>query len=174
MKKLCKVLLVLTVAFVSLSILDAGVSLGQPPADPFDGQGFGNDAFEQPGAAEGGIAALLGGGTMCGCGFFAIVIGLAVAALSFWKLFEKAGKPGWASIVPIYNTIVLIEIAGRPLWWIVLYLIPCVNLVVHFIVCIDVARKFGQEAIFGVGMGFFPYIFGPILGFGSARYNPAA
>ena len=55
--------------------------------------------------------------------FFGLIIQLAVIAFFvwvFWRIFEKAGQPGWAAIIPIYNVIVLLEIVGRPLWWIIL------------------------------------------------------
>jgi hypothetical protein len=87
-----------------------------------------------------------------------------------WKVFTKAGQPGWASIVPIYNMIVLLQIAGKPLWWFVLLLIPFVNIVIIILVMIDVAKNFGKGAGFGLGLAFLGFIFFPILGFGDARY----
>ncbi len=102
--------------------------------------------------------------------FIALVI---VAIAGMWKTFEKAGKPGWAAIVPIYNAVVLIEIAGRPLWWILLLLIPIVNWVVMIIVSIDVAKNLGQTAGFGVGLALLGFIFYPVLGFGDYQYQGA-
>ncbi len=102
-----------------------------------------------------------------------VLILVAVVA-GFWMTFVKAGKPGWAAIIPIYNVIVLLEIAGKPLWWIILYLIPCVNIVVAILVAIDVAKSFGKGAGFGLGLAFLPFIFYPILGFGDAKYQGAA
>ncbi|HVW41195.1 MAG TPA: DUF5684 domain-containing protein [Amycolatopsis sp.] len=102
-----------------------------------------------------------------------VLIGLAFAVLmiaAMWKVFTKAGQPGWAAIVPIYNTIVLLRIAGKPWWWVLLMLIPLVDIVLLFIVYIDLAKSFGQGTGFGVLMVFFPYVCVPILGFGSARY----
>jgi Family of unknown function (DUF5684) len=94
---------------------------------------------------------------------------------SWWKVFEKAGKPGWAAIIPIYNAIVILEIAGRPLWWILLYLIPLVNIVVGVIVLIDFAKSFGKGVGFAVGIILLAFIFIPILAFGDAQYQgPAA
>jgi hypothetical protein len=94
---------------------------------------------------------------------------------SWWKVFEKAGKPGWAAIIPIYNAIVILEIAGRPLWWILLYLIPLVNIVVGVIVLIDFAKSFGKGVGFAVGIILLTFIFIPILAFGDAQYQgPAA
>ena len=86
-------------------------------------------------------------------------------------MFVKAGKPGWAAIIPIYNAIVLLQIAGKPLWWIILLLIPIVNIVIGIIVCLAVARNFGESGAFGVGLAFLGVIFFPILGFGSAQYQ---
>ena len=88
--------------------------------------------------------------------------------------FSKAGKPGWGSIIPIYNVILLMEIAGRPVWWFLLLFIPVVGLVVAIIAYLDVARKFGKGAGFGIGLVLLPFIFFPILGFGSAQDNAAA
>jgi ABC-type sulfate transport system permease subunit len=90
----------------------------------------------------------------------------------FWKIFEKAGEPGWASIIPIYNTIIMLKIAGKPWWWIFLLLIPLVNLIFAIIVLNDLAKNFGKGTGFVVGLIFLPYIFFPILAFGSARYIP--
>jgi hypothetical protein len=90
--------------------------------------------------------------------------------IGMWRAFEKAGKPGWAAIVPIYNFYVLCKIAGRPGWWWVLLLVPIVNIVIWFIVSIDTAKAFGKTAGFGVGLALLPFIFWPILGFGDARY----
>ncbi len=99
---------------------------------------------------------------------------LAVVIAGLWKVFTKAGKPGWASIIPIYNVIVLLEIAGRPLWWVILFFIPCVNIIIAILVALDVAKNFGKGTGFGIGLAFLPFIFYPILGFGDARYHPVA
>ena len=99
-----------------------------------------------------------------------IVIAVVIAAM--WKTFVKAGKPGWASLIPIYNLVVLMQIAGRPLWWVLLLFIPFVNLVIHIIVSIDVAKNFGKGTGFGVGLALLGFIFYPILGFGDAVYMP--
>ena len=95
-----------------------------------------------------------------------------------WKMFTKAGKPGWAIIIPIYNLIVMLEIAGKPIWWVILFFIPLVNIVVSVLMSIAIAENFGQGAGFGIGIWLLPFIFVPILGFGSAKYlagdEPAA
>ncbi len=87
-----------------------------------------------------------------------------------WRVYTKAGKPGWACIVPFYNIVVLLEIVGRPIWWILLYLIPGVNLVILIIVYLDLAKVFGKSSGFALGMIFLSFIFLPILAFGPARY----
>lgn len=92
---------------------------------------------------------------------------------AFWKVFEKAGKPGWAALVPFYNIIVVLQIAGRPTWWLLLMLIPLVNIIVAVVVFIGIAERFGRSAAFGVGLAFLGIIFWPILGFGDARYMGA-
>ncbi len=97
------------------------------------------------------------------------IIFVCIAAL--WKTFEKAGKPGWAAIVPIYNTYVMIQIAGRPGWWLLLMFIPLVSLIFYFIVSLDIARCFGKGAGFGVGLFFLPLIFFPILAFSDAEFT---
>ena len=97
-----------------------------------------------------------------------VILVVMIAAL--WKIFVKAGEPGWAAIVPIYNIIVLLKIVNRPVWWIVLFLIPFVNVIMMFIVAFDVAKVFGKGAGFALGMIFLSFIFYPILGFGSAKY----
>ncbi|PXY30891.1 DUF5684 domain-containing protein [Prauserella muralis] len=102
-----------------------------------------------------------------------IVVSLAITVFmiaAMWRLFTKAGQPGWAAIVPIYNTIVLLRIVGRPWWWLLLMLIPLVNFIILIIVYIDLARSFGKGTGFGVLMVFFSYVCIPILAFGSARY----
>jgi hypothetical protein len=107
-----------------------------------------------------------------------IVFWLAYAIFVFaslWRVFTKAGQPGWAAIVPIYNFIVLLKIVGRPVWWILLFLIPIVNIIVLFVIYIDLAKSFGKSAGFGVGLALLGFIFLPILAWGSATYRgPAA
>lgn len=85
--------------------------------------------------------------------------------VGLWKTFTKAGQPGWAAIIPIYNTVVLLKMIGRPVWWILLLFIPLVSLVVSLAVYIDVARSFGKDLTFGILMWLFPPIGLLILGF---------
>jgi hypothetical protein len=118
----------------------------------------------------GGLIGALFGGV-----FFLIWLVVVVVVIAgFWKVFDKAGEPGWAAIVPVYNMIVLSKIAGKEMWWGLLTLVPCVGIVAFIMISIDVARKFGKDTGFGVGLGLLAPIFYPILGFGSAQYNPNA
>jgi hypothetical protein len=109
-----------------------------------------------------------------GLGMGVMICYLAVVLLiiiGMWKVFVKAGKPGWASIIPIYNFVVLLEIVGKPIWWIILMLIPLVNLIVYIIILIELAKRFGKGIGFALGLLFLPFIFFPVLGFGSAQYH---
>jgi hypothetical protein len=103
--------------------------------------------------------------------YCAIMI-LLIAAM--WKVFSKAGQPGWAILIPIYNLYILCKVAGRPGWWLILLLIPFVNFVIAIILNVDIARNFGKGAGFAVGLILLPFIFWPILGFGSAQYQGPA
>ncbi len=89
-------------------------------------------------------------------------------------LHPKAGEPGWGIIIPIYNIYILTKIAGRPGWWLLLMLIPIVSLIIMIIVMMDIAKAFGRGAGTGLGLAFLPFIFYPILGFGSAQYQRTA
>jgi hypothetical protein len=93
---------------------------------------------------------------------------------AWWKIFTKAGQPGWACIIPIYNLYVWCKIVGRPWWWILLMLIPFVNFIILIILIIDLAKSFGKGVGFGIGLLLLPIIFFPILGFGSAQYQGPA
>lgn len=96
---------------------------------------------------------------------------LIVIIAGAWKMFEKAKKPGWAAIIPIYNIIVLLQIVGRPLWWFILLLIPIVNIVIGIIVLHGLSKSFGKGVGFTIGLIFLSFIFIPILGFGDATYK---
>ena len=117
-----------------------------------------------------------GGGGIGGMLMLLVWLAIVVVVIAgWWKTFEKAGQPGWGAIVPIYNIYLLTKIAGRPAWWVILFIIPIVGLVVAVIVSIDVAKSFGKSALFGVGLALLAPIFYCILGFGDAQYKgPAA
>lgn len=98
---------------------------------------------------------------------------IVVIIAGIWKTFEKAGQPGWAAIVPFYNIYVMTQIAKKPGWWLLLFLIPIVSIVIAFILMIEIAKNFGKGAGFGVGLALLGFVFFPILGFGDAVYEGA-
>ncbi len=114
---------------------------------------------EADAAAGAGIVGLI---------YLVIIILLIVGC---WKSYVKAGQPGWSCIIPIYNIIVWLQICGRPIWWFILLLIPLVNIVIFLIVSIDFAKSFGKGAGYGIGIFLVPFVFLPMIGFGSASYQ---
>lgn len=116
-----------------------------------------------PGASE-GIFAIMGVGII-----FYFVILIAIIA-SLWTLYAKAGKPGWASIVPIYNSIVMIEIVGKPMIWILWLLIPCTAPIFGIWLINLFVKSFGKSEGYTVGVIFLPFIFLPMLAFGNNPY----
>ena len=118
-----------------------------------------------------GLAAAFGGAMLIVCLAVAVVF-----IVGLWKVYVKAGQPGWAVLIPFYNAYILLKIAGRPGWWLLLFFVPLVNIAIAIIVAIDLAKSFGQSALFGVlllfllsGIGYL------VLGFGDYRYvGPAA
>jgi hypothetical protein len=90
---------------------------------------------------------------------------------SFWKIYSKAGQPGWACIVPIYNLIVLLEVVKKPIWWILLLMVPVVNVVVNIILLHRLSVAYGKGGGFTAGLILLPFVFIPILGLGSAQYD---
>jgi len=110
-----------------------------------------------------------GGIGLVGWLFYIAVIVLML--VSTWKVYVKAGKPGWACLIPVYNTLVLLEIVGKPWWYLLLMLIPVVNIVIWIMISLDLARAFGKGSGFGIGLVFLPIIFYPILAFGDAKYQ---
>lgn len=110
------------------------------------------------------------GGAIGGIVWFAIVI-LLIASL--WKIFAKAGQPGWASLIPIYNAYILTKIVGRPGWWVLLLLIPFVNFIAGIILTVDLVKSFGKGIGFALGLILLSVIFLPLLAFGDAKYQGA-
>jgi len=112
-------------------------------------------------------------GAAAGAGIFMLLwlaVGL-VTLIGCWKVFTKAGQPGWAVLIPIYNIYMMLKVAGKPGWWTILMLIPGVNIVVGIMAMVALCANFGKGAGFAVGTIFLPWIFIPILGFGSAQYR---
>ncbi|MBP8238627.1 MAG: hypothetical protein KAX50_01595 [Saprospiraceae bacterium] len=94
----------------------------------------------------------------------------AVSLYGVWRVFTRAGKPGWVIFIPVYNQIVQCEIGRKPVWWVVLLFIPIVNLVVSIMIINGLSKAFGKDEGFTAGLVLLPFVFYPILGFGKDRY----
>ena len=123
------------------------------------GYGYSTPDYDTVSSLAGGIAAI---------GAIITILSLVlsiVLIIAQWKIYTKAGKPGWASIVPIYNLIVLLEIVELPIWYIALFFVPIANIYAMFKIYIELAHKFGKSTGFGVATIFFSPICLPILAF---------
>ena len=127
---------------------------------------FTGTAFARQSSASGAEVALVALPMV----LFGIGVGLFMLICQ-WKIFEKAGKPGWAAIIPIYNVIVMLQMVDKPEWWIILFIVPVANVIIAIITVVALAEKFGQETGFAIGMLLLPIIFYPILAFGDSRYQ---
>jgi Family of unknown function (DUF5684) len=115
------------------------------------------------------------GGASGGAVFFWFILIYILFVIPYYGIFTKSGRPGWGAFIPIYNTVVLLEVVGRPVWWIILFFIPIVNIVIFIIVMNDLSKSFGHGAGFTIGLIFLSWIFMMILAFGSSTYRgPAA
>lgn len=129
------------------------------------GYGLGSDAVD---AAAGVVG--VGLGLWAAMMIFSSIIGL-IAIISYAKIFSKAGKPWWASIIPLYNIVVMIEIAKLPMWYIILFFVPVANIYALFKINIEMAKKFGKGTGFGIGMTLLSIIFIPLLAFSDNKYE---
>ena len=111
-----------------------------------------------------------GAGVGIGVGSFAFLVFIVIEIAAVWRIFVKAGDRGWKAIIPIWNTLIVLKIVGRPWWWIFLYIIPIVWWIVYIVVYYDLAKSFGKGVGFAIGVVLLPFIFVPILGFGSSQY----
>lgn len=100
--------------------------------------------------------------------YLAIVI---LVLVGLWKIFTKAGKPGWAILIPIYNLYVLLQIVNKPWWWLILFIVPVVNFVFIIWTFNRLSKSFGQGVGFTIGLLILSFIFIPVLGFGSYSYK---
>ena len=96
---------------------------------------------------------------------------MALVLAGWWKIFAKAGEPGWKALIPVYNAYVFLRIAGCPGWWTILYFLPFVNFVIHGFHSHRLARCFGKGTGFAVGLFLLAPFFWPALGFGKAEYS---
>jgi hypothetical protein len=93
------------------------------------------------------------------------------AIVTWWKICSKAGQPGWSLFIPFYNIYVMLKIADKPGWWLLLMFVPVVNVIVSILVQIGIAQNFGKGAGFSLGLIFLPVIFYPVLAFGRSEYQ---
>lgn len=133
------------------------------------------DYYYDSSAADAAASAVGAGVAILGIIYIvSIIASLAVSIVMIiaqWKIFTKAGKPGWAAIVPFYNNWVMVEVSGLPGWYFALLFLPVANIVATFMIYIEVAKKFGKSTGFGVASVFFPFVCLPILGFGKSSYQ---
>jgi len=120
-------------------------------------------------------AAASGGGGGAGLAIFLVCwLGLSLLMLaSTWVVLKKAGQPGWAVLVPIYNVYVMLKVAGKPAWWLLLMFVPIISFIVAVLIAVGIAKNFGKGIGFGLGLLFLPFIFYPVLAFGDAEYGAA-
>lgn len=104
-----------------------------------------------------------------GLGLLWLII-IVIVIAGQWKAFEKAGQPGWACIIPVYNIYIMTKIGGKPGYWVLLCLIPFVNIVIIVWLLNMVSKSFGKDEGFTAGLFLLGIIFWPILGFGNAKY----
>jgi hypothetical protein len=99
-----------------------------------------------------------------------LVAFLVLMIASMWTIFTKAGQPGWVAIIPISNAVVFMEIIGKPWWWILLWMIPSLNIIWVIWAWNLMVKSFGKEEGFTIGVIFLGFIFIPILAFGDSQY----
>ena len=103
--------------------------------------------------------------------FLSLLTGLIII-IAQWKIYTKAGQPGWACLIPIYNIYILLKIIGKPWWWLILMFVPVANLIIAIWSTNLLSKRFGKDESFTIGLFLLPIIFYPILGFGKAEYIP--
>ena len=100
----------------------------------------------------------------------AVIVSIIVEGLILLGIFRKAGAPIWGAFVPIVNFYFLLKIVGRPGWWLILYFIPCVNLIIYLIVAYDLSKSFGHGFPFFLGLVFLSVFFLLWLSYSGDRY----
>lgn len=113
-------------------------------------------------------------GILAGLGvafFIFMMVAIVFYIIVNWKIFTKAGKPGWAALVPVYNVYVMLQIADLGAIYLLLLCLPFINLYAIYKMYVGLARNFGKSDGFGIAMIFFSPILLPVLAFGNATYN---
>jgi hypothetical protein len=97
---------------------------------------------------------------------------IILQTIGYWKLFKKAGKPGWAAIVPVYNLIIILQIIRKPWWWFLLIIIPFLGLIWAVWSTNLLVKSYGKDVAYTIGFILLPFIFVPLLGFDKeAKYT---
>ena len=120
-------------------------------------------------------------GVFKGMGAGMLIVWLAIMVfmiVSWWIVFKKAGQPGWAILIPIFNFLVILRVAEKPWWWVFAILLaiipiagPILFLVVWILICNAISKNFGQGAGFTVGLVLLSVVFVPILAFGDYKWK---
>lgn len=113
----------------------------------------------------GGVLAFLG------AWLFVILLVSLFFVVCKWIIFEKAGRKGWESIIPIYNIVIEMQMLDVPMWMLLLLIIPGLNVVIPIMIAIKYTEKFGKESAYALGLIFLPFIFYPMLAFGKSTFN---
>jgi signal peptidase I len=91
---------------------------------------------------------------------------LILISAGVWKLFVKAGRKGWEAIIPIYNWYIIIKLTGKPVWWLLWFLIPGINVLVCIGLLIDFVKSFGKFTFRSqAAVVLLPFIYLPLWGF---------
>ncbi|MCD4824497.1 MAG: DUF5684 domain-containing protein [Phycisphaerae bacterium] len=107
-------------------------------------------------------------------GFIIYLAVMVLVIVGMWKTFAKAGRPGWACLVPFYNAYVACEIARLPILWFILAILPIVSIVGWIVICMKIAENFGKTGGYGVGLALLGFVFFPMLGLSDAKYQGTA
>jgi signal peptidase I len=96
----------------------------------------------------------------------AFILVVILPCVGLWKLFEKAGQAGWQAIIPFYNAYVMIKLSGKPLWWLLLLLLPGINILIWIGIMVDFLKSFGKFSLRSEAAGIIlPFIYLPKWGF---------
>ena len=159
-------------AFLTLSWEACGQLPPPGSADPFVQTGIDGSLQVPPFPMDDlPIDSIPGGGLILALSLYFLIAFNLFLMTSAWIVFAKADQPGWACLLPIYNVILLLQIAGKPWWWFILYMIPVVGIIIAIVHMIALAEAFGKGAGYGIGLVFLGFIFLPLLAFGDAEYS---
>ncbi|WP_338791635.1 DUF5684 domain-containing protein [Bernardetia sp. Wsw4-3y2] len=116
-------------------------------------------------------AALAGMMAMMGTFMLIVVLIQIFIYVCLWKIYEKAGKPGWTALVPIYNLVIMMEIINKPAIWVLYLFIPFYGIYIAIVSVVEFAKVFGKDTGFAIGLILLPIVFYPMLAFGDAQYQ---